>query len=134
MSEITFEDVPPQPIRFHEYCDLFPDMTGRQRQEFADDIKERGVQKPIVFMPDGFTILDGKNRYQIARQLGIEYPRVTYTGNDPLGFVIAENLRRRHLTDSQRAMLAGEIAKKDRGRPASSPNGEITMTRLALRN
>lgn len=52
-----------------------------------------------------------------ARDLGIEYPRVEYRGDDPLGFVVSLNLRRRHLTESQRAMVASRLAKMPIGRP-----------------
>ena len=50
-----------------------------------------------------------------ARELGIEYPRVEYEGNDPLGFVISLNLKRRHLSESQRGMVAAKLAKLPQG-------------------
>src|SRR6185312_3858258 len=84
------------------------------------DIAKNGVIEPIVFL--GEFILDGRNRYEIARELGIEYPRVEYTGDDPLGFVLAKNLSRRHLTDRQRADVAARLAKLPRGRPTENPS------------
>lgn len=57
--------------------------------------------------------------YMAARDLGITYPYCEYEGDDPLGFVISRNLKRRHLTESQRAMIAAAIAKLPRGRPAT---------------
>lgn len=62
-------------------------------------------------------VLDGRNRYMAARDLGIEYPFCEYEGNDPLGFVISKNLKRRHLNESQRAMIAASLAKLTVGRP-----------------
>jgi hypothetical protein len=48
---------------------------------------------------------------------------IEYTGNDPLGFVIRANLLRRHLTTSQRAMMAAKIADH---KPGRSKQGELT--------
>lgn len=111
--EIRHETVPPQAVRFHEYADLFPWVEGAAYDELRADIREKGVLEPVVFYQG--SILDGRNRYMIARDLGIEYPRVDYEGDDPLGFVISKNLQRRHLTESQRASVAARLAKLPRG-------------------
>lgn len=105
----TIENVPPGGARWHPMADIFPWIEGPAFQELVEDIRKNGVLEPIVFF-DGM-ILDGRNRYMAAREVGIPYPRVEYRGNDPLGFVIAKNLARRHLTESQRAMVAAKLAK-----------------------
>lgn len=109
----TIENVPPGGARWHPMADIFPWIEGPAFQELVEDIRKNGVLEPIVFF-DGM-ILDGRNRYMAAREVGIPYPRVEYRGNDPLGFVIAKNLARRHLTESQRAMVAAKLAKMPRG-------------------
>ena len=91
----------------------FPWLEGADRAALIEDIRKNGVIGPIVFL-DG-AVLDGRNRYTAARELGIAYPRVDYLGTDPLGFVISRNLARRHLSESQRAMVAAELAKMEHG-------------------
>lgn len=107
------EMTPPVGVKWHEYANLFPWLEGAAREELKADIRKNGVREPIVFM--GEYILDGRNRYDIARELGIEYPRIEYEGDDPLGYVISHNLHRRHLTESQRAMVASKLAKLTHG-------------------
>lgn len=129
MSEIgpvTYEKCPAEGVQWHPAADIFPWIEGAEFDELVADIAERGIVEPIVFLDS--QVLDGRNRYMAARKLGIEYPRVDYTGDDPVGFVLSKNLMRRHLTTGQRAMVATKIAKLPRGtnqhtaRAVSSPS------------
>jgi len=115
---LRMERVPAVGVKFHEYAELFPWLEGAAFEELKADIAKNGVLEPIVFIGD--TILDGRNRYMAARDLGIEYPRVEYEGSKPLDFVIAKNLARRHLSESQRAMVGTRIARLPKGRPENT--------------
>ena len=101
------------PFKAHPLADLFPMMSADEMAALIEDVRDRGVQRPIVLL-DGM-VLDGRNRYMAARDAGVGYRVVEFTGTDPLAFVISENMRRRHLTDSQRAMVAAKIAKLPKG-------------------
>lgn len=130
LSAVTYEHTPRVGVRWHEYADLFPWIEGQALKELEADVAERGIVEPIVFLDSA--ILDGRNRYTVARSLGIEYPRCDYLGDDPLGFVIAKNLVRRHLTDQQRAMVAGKLAKLPPGRPTNTrPDGGVSAAEAA---
>lgn len=130
LSAVTYEATPSVCVRWHEYADLFPWIEGKALEDLTEDVRQRGIVEPIIFL-DG-AVLDGRNRYMAARSLGIEYPRADYLGDDPLGFVIAKNLYRRHLTDQQRAMVAGKLAKMPAGRPTeTSPDGAVSNEQAA---
>lgn len=118
---VEFEHTPPVPVVFHEYANLFPMLQGEALDGLREDIRQHGVREPVVFL--GSAILDGRNRYMCARDLGIEYPRVEFAGDDPLGFVISHNLHRRHLSESQRAAVAAKLANMGHGGDRKSDQG-----------
>jgi hypothetical protein len=87
------------------------------------DIKANGQRLPIVVYED--QVLDGWHRYRACQQLGIT-PKThewcpLHAGADPVAFVLSLNLQRRHLTESQRAMVAAELATLERGGDRRSP-------------
>ncbi len=54
-------------------------------------------------------LLDGRNRWKACALAGVE-PRFTeFQGDDPIGWVVSQNLVRRHLTASQRAVVAFDL-------------------------
>jgi len=107
-AHTTFKD-----LAFHEYANLFPMLHGDALDALRADIREHGVRDPIVIYHG--EILDGRNRYTCARDLGIEAPSIAFEGDDPLAFVISHNLHRRHLTESQRASIAARVANMGQG-------------------
>lgn len=129
MSEAQKERSPEAGVRWHPYADIFPWIEGAAFDELKADIAKNGVLEPIVFI-DG-AILDGRNRYMAARALGIEYPRVEYQGDDPLSFVLAKNLSRRHLTDRQRADVAAKLARLPKGANQHTPIGGPSVEEAA---
>lgn len=92
----------------HEYADIFPMMAAEEIKSLADDIKKNGLLDPVV-LHDG-KILDGRNRHAACELAGVDPRFVDYGGSDPLGYVLSHNLQRRHLTASQRAMIAETVA------------------------
>jgi hypothetical protein len=93
---------------FHPACLLFPQLGDAELRELADDIKAKGLLHDIVLYEG--QILDGRNRYLACPMAGVE-PRFTeWQGKgSPIEWVISENMIRRHLTSSQRAVVAVEL-------------------------
>jgi len=109
---------------FHPLSDLFPLMGDREFDELVVDIEAHG-QREAVWILDG-QILDGRNRWRACEQLGISARSTEYSGDDPVAFVLSLNLHRRHLNESQRAMVAGKIANLPHGANQHSPIGDST--------
>jgi ParB-like chromosome segregation protein Spo0J len=95
----------------HPAAEVLPWMTDDELQRLADDIAAKGQLHPIDRLPDG-RIIDGRNRELACRMAGIEpeYQRCDYTGAQIVGHVVSLNVPRRHLSPSQLAMVAAELA------------------------
>ena len=95
-------------LSLHPACELFPRLGEAELQQLADDIKENGLQNPIVLLDE--KILDGRNRNAACKIAKVKPRFVDWDGEgSPVEWVISQNLMRRHLTASQRAVIALDI-------------------------
>jgi hypothetical protein len=101
------------PLQSHALADLFPALADQDLAALAADIAAQGLRE-AVWLYDG-RILDGRNRYRVCQARGISCPTRVYEGDDPLGFVVSMNLHWRHLTESQRSMVAATLANMRQG-------------------
>lgn len=106
----------------HPIADCFPMMDAQEFTDLLADVKTRGIIDPIVTYEG--KILDGRNRYKAAISTGSHAPTEEYEGDDPVGYVVAKNLRRRNLTAAQRAMVAEKLANLGRGEKKSNASIE----------
>jgi len=118
-------------IPFHPLADIFPMLDPKGLSELADDIAAHGQRDRIILLDE--MILDGRNRYMACLMAGVE-PRFEEfpDSGDPLVAVISANLRRRHLSDDQRALVAAKIATLKQGaRTDLSPIGGMSQSHAA---
>jgi ParB-like chromosome segregation protein Spo0J len=100
-------------MKFHPLAEIFPLLEEGHLQELAADIRDHGLRQPIVTYQG--LVLDGRNRLAACEIAGVEPRFEEFAGDNPLSYVISLNLARRHLTDSQRAMIAARIANVRQG-------------------
>ena len=96
----------------HPAASIFPMLQGDEADQLANDILANGLRQPIVLHPDG-SILDGRNRYAACLKVGIEPKFVTWNNHNgadsAVKYVLSLNLKRRHLTPSQCAVVALDV-------------------------
>lgn len=94
----------------HPLAGVFPEMDEASYRDLVKSISENGVIEPIILW-DGM-ILDGRHRYRACVELGITALNIKNApaNADPVAYVLAKNLHRRHMDASQRAMVAARIA------------------------
>lgn len=113
----------------HPAANLFPMLTEPEMAELAADIKANGLRFSLVRYEG--KILDGRNRLVACERAGVKPQFVDWPGSgSPTAWVLSVNLRRRHLDQAQRAMVAAraktafeEEARKRQKQGASPPGG-----------
>ncbi|HEY0983322.1 MAG TPA: hypothetical protein VGE80_14425, partial [Schlesneria sp.] len=105
-------------VRIHPAAMLFPEMPKNELATLVEDIRENGVRTRLQFIGetwDDAQLLDGRNRLKALKEVGLAYrehsdliPAADIP--DPIDHVLSLNLHRRHLTESQRGMVAANVA------------------------
>ncbi|MCX5278349.1 MULTISPECIES: ParB N-terminal domain-containing protein [Streptomyces] len=94
-------------IELHPTTALFPMLDEEEIQALADDIREHGLDNPVVLDSTG-RVLDGKNRLRACEIAGVEPDYATYDGDDTRRYVLSANKQRRNLTKGQLAMITAK--------------------------
>lgn len=118
-------------MEFHPIAECLPLMQGEEFEGLVEDIRSHGLREPITVYEG--KILDGRNRYRACEKLDMtpEYRDWDSRGS-PIDFVVSMNVNRRHLSESQRAMVAARLANLKQGRPEkNSPIGDLKQSEAA---
>lgn len=100
----------------HPFANMFPMMSTSDLDELAADIREHGLKQKIILDQSG-RVVDGRNRLAACHLAGVTPEFETIDGGDSnaLAVVVSANIRRRHLSESQRADIAARIANVKHG-------------------
>src|SRR5215471_2981130 len=122
-DKVVEMDMPPLPknMKIHPFAQTFAILTGQERDDLSADIKANGVVVPIVVNKKRDTIIDGRNRWMIATELGVQkdVPYDVFQGTDEEipSEILRLNVFRRHLDDDQRlayiVKIRGPILEKE---------------------
>jgi hypothetical protein len=99
----------------HPLCEIIPPCTDEEFKELKEDIEKNGLQMPIKLFEA--KVLDGRSRYKACVELGREPKAETFPGTyaDALAYVVSMNVKRRHLSASQRALIAARLVTSQLG-------------------
>ena len=102
------------PHPHHPVAEAFPMMAGADFDRLVEDIRGHGLREAIWLDAQG-RILDGRNRERACRLAAVPPAYRVHDGDDPTAFIVSLNLHRRHLSESQRAMVAARLVNIRQG-------------------
>ncbi|HWI67605.1 MAG TPA: MT-A70 family methyltransferase [Nitrospiraceae bacterium] len=114
---------------FHPLAEMLPLVQGAEFDRLVADIAEHGLLHPLTLYQG--KVLDGRNRERACRAADVEPGYVEFEGKDPAAFVISQNLARRHLGPSERAMVAARMANLKWGQRSDRVEGQICLSKAA---
>jgi len=123
--------IPKDGFRIHPDAEIFAMLEDKEFEELVESIRRDGLEEPISVIND--QIIDGRNRYKALQRIDAEGGHCTTLADnpdsfrdvscrfasqgentlEPIDYVLALNLHRRHLNNSQRAAAAVIYKKRE---------------------
>jgi ParB/Sulfiredoxin domain len=116
-------------LNVHPAAEVFPMLSDDELDELAADVKANGLLHPIVVKGD--LLVDGRNRREACRRAGVEPQVEELNGTDPVAYILATNVNRRHLTKGQRAMAVAKLYPEGE---KTSPGKKSKTAEMLLEN
>jgi ParB-like chromosome segregation protein Spo0J len=115
----------------HPSAALMPMMDEESFKMFKANISKEGIKEPMIIYQG--LLLDGRNRYRAARELGLKLTAANFktfdgTPAEAEAFVISANLHRRQLNNKQKQEFAQKMIVKY---PQESDRALARMTSLS---
>lgn len=111
-------------MKIHPIAEIFPRMSDEEFAALKEDIDTHGLREPVWTWKG--QIIDGRHRFQACQELGVKKCATREFEGEQSGlvaFVLSLNLKRRHLNESQRAMVAARLATLVSEEKSSPPIG-----------
>ena len=114
----------------HPVAAMFPEFPPEEYVSLRADIEANGVRFPVVVC--GRWLVDGRTRLRACRDLDLEPPvRELDEGTDVVEWIVSANVRRRHLSTSQRAVLAAQLADGE-GVTLDDAASSLSVSRMSV--
>lgn len=126
----------------HPAANVFPMLDKQELEDLAADIKQNGLQHPVVIGEVNGTemLIDGRNRLAACKIAGVKPETRRLENGDPVDLIRSLNLMRRDLKKSQQAMiLALMYPEGQQGKKSALPENSgcsadyIRMARLVIK-
>lgn len=119
-------------MKAHPAAELFPMLSESELVALKNDILAHQQEHPIIVWND--MIVDGRNRFRACEMLGRKPKIKEMQFADEaavISYIISTNMRRRHLTESQRASIAAELANLEVGNPQFRKSAGLSQSAAA---
>ena len=92
----------------HAAANIVPMMDEEQYLALVEDIRTNGFLNAVKVTGERM-LIDGRNRLCASIDVSLDAPVETYNPADPVQYIVSENVKRRHLTVGQRAMIGTSV-------------------------
>jgi ParB-like chromosome segregation protein Spo0J len=107
---------------------LLPVLAEEARRELKTSIEAEGIRDPLIVWKEENAIVDGFNRFEIAKELSL-VPDVRYHSfpdiHEAKKWMLRNQLGRRNLTPDERAYFLGQLYNEMKTEKPSTDNNEL---------
>jgi hypothetical protein len=123
-------------LQLHPLAQVLPEMPPEEYRHLVESIRRNGLRESVVLFEE--KILDGRHRYRACREASVPVRTRDFQGTfaEAVELVADANLRRRHLDEGQRALVAVQLctmAGTAGGRPRKTSSTEEVSRKDAAR-
>lgn len=115
---------------FHPLAELFPLMDKLEFNCLIASMEKNGYNEDFPILLFKGKILDGRNRYKASKEANVEPTFIEFGGSykDAEVYNIEANMHRRHISKSQKAMIAAKAIQASRD--SDEKNLSVAKARL----